>query len=212
MPEETIEATTPRRRSSWDFLLVMITVGLLAALGAQSLLGTLYAWWAYRAQPGWETAGYPGFVSTMNAIAAPIVIALVIVMGLCVPRRLLERRPLLVTSAVMLAIGAVAWVLSGSLSIGLTTYLAEAGLIQLAVVALTLAGASGLGYLSQGRLAKAGSGLLHLGFIVFAIVVVALQDSALMLPVFGVSALLLVAGSALAFYARPAPREREDAA
>lgn len=201
-----------RRRPTWDFVLVMITVGLLAALGAQSLLGTLYSWWAYRTQPNWESVGYPGFIATMNLVAAPLVVALVIVMGLCVPRRLLARRSLLVASALMLAIGAIAWLLSGSLATGLSVYLAEAALIQVAVVVLTLAGATGLGYLSRGRVAKAGSGLLHLGFIAFAIVVVALQDSDLMLPVFAVAAVLLVAGSMMSFYAHPSATEADESA
>jgi hypothetical protein len=188
---------------SWDFFLVMLTVGLLGALGAQSLFGTLYSWWAYRTQPNWEQVGYAGFVGLMNAVAAPLVVALVIVMGLCVPRRLLQRRTLVVASTAMVALGVAVWLVSGSLALGLGVYLGAAALIQVAVVALTLAGAAGLGYLSQGRMAKAGSGLLHLGFIVFAIVVVALQRSPLMLPVFALSSLLLVGGSAMAFYARP---------
>ena len=52
-----------------------------------------------------------------------------------------------------------------------------AALIQVAVVVLTAAGAKGPSYLTEGRLTKLGSGLLHLGFIAFAIVVAALQPS-----------------------------------
>lgn len=199
----------PRPRLTWDFLLVLLTVAILGALGAQSLLGTAYSWWAYRTQPAWEQTGYAGFVSVMNAVAAPLVIALVVVMGLCVPKRLFTRRALLAASALMIVAGVAASLVSGSLATGLVVYLAAAGLVQVAVVVLTLAGSASLGYLSHGRLAKAGSGLLHLGFIVFAIVVVGLQESALMLPVFSASALLLLGGSALAFYARPTSRERE---
>ena len=67
---------------------------------------------------------------------------------------------------------------------------------------LTLAGAGGLAYITEGRLAKAGSGLLHLGFIVFALVMVALQTSPLMMPAFMLSGVLLTGGSAMSFYAR----------
>ncbi|MDY0088126.1 MAG: hypothetical protein RBS78_06240, partial [Coriobacteriia bacterium] len=80
-------------------------------------------------------------------------------------------------------------------------YLALAALIQVAVVALTVAGARGPSYLTEGRLVKTGSGLLHLGFIVFAFVVVALQRSTLMLPVFWTATALTLAGTVLAFYA-----------
>jgi len=207
---ETADVThaspAPRHRSEWDFFLMMLTVVLLGALGAQSLIGTLYAWWGYRTQPDFEATAYPAFIASMNAIAAPMVIALVIVMGLCVPKRLLARRTLAVVSLAMLGAGAAAWFVSGSLATGLAVYLALAGLIQVAVVGLTLSDAGGLTYLSESRVAKAGSGLLHLGFILFALVVVALQRSAWMLPVFYASATLLTGGSALAFYARGASR------
>jgi FtsH-binding integral membrane protein len=195
----------------WDFLLVAATVAILGALGAQSLLGTLYSWWAYRTQPQWEHTGYLEFTRVMNLIGGPLVVALVVVMGLCVPKRIFPRRSLVVVSMAMLIAGALSALLSGSPAVGLTVYLAAAALIQVAVVVLTLAGASGLGYLSEGRAAKAGSGLLHLGFIVFAIVVVALQDSPAMLPVFGVAAALLFGGSTMAFYARTSSRSQKDA-
>jgi hypothetical protein len=88
--------------------------------------------------------------------------------------------------------------------------------IKHAVVVMTMAGVRGPSYLTEGRLTKTGSGLLHLGFIVFAIVVVALQKSPMMTPVFWLSAVLVTAGTALAFYAptiawRRAPRDGEAA-
>lgn len=217
MPEDRVthaaEAPAPTRRTfTWDFLLVLLTVGILGLLGAQSLLGTLYSWWAYRTQPAWEQTGYTGFVEIMNLIAAPLIIALVVVMGLCVPKRLFTRRTLVAASALMVVAGMGVWAVTGSLQQGLTVYLSAAALIQLAVVALTVAGMQSLGYLSQGRVAKAGSGLLHLGFIVFAIVVVGLQDSPLMLPVFAAATLLMMGGSVLAFYVRPTASELEAAA
>src|SRR5690606_36069290 len=76
-----------RKRQPWDFALMVITVVLLAGLGLQSFVGTLYSWWAYRTQPAWELTGHAGFVATMNVIAAPMLLGLVVVMGLCVPKR-----------------------------------------------------------------------------------------------------------------------------
>lgn len=188
---------------TWDFALVIVTIALLGALGAQSLVGTLYAWWSLRADPSWESgASHAAFLNGMNAVAAPLLIALVVVMGLCVPKRLFSRRALVAVSAVMVAFGIIVGGLAGSVTAGLAAYLAVAGLVQVAVVVLTVSGARGLAYLSPSRLAKVGSGLLHLGFIGFALVVVALQRSPLMLPAFFVSSAALVGGSALSFYAR----------
>jgi len=185
---------------------MLATIALLGFLGLQSLVGTLYTWWAYRSIPGWEQTGYEGFIHAMNAVAAPVVIALIVVMGLCVPKRLFARGMLVGVSAGMLAIGAASAAFAGSLATGLAVYLALSGLIQVAVVVLTLAGAGGLAYITEGRLAKAGSGLLHLGFIVFALAIVALQASPLMMPAFMLSGVLLTGGSVMSFYARPSQR------
>lgn len=193
--------TTETHHKQWDYALMVLTVVLLGTLGVQSFIGTLYVWWASTTQPLFEVAGYPAFVRTMNAIAAPQIIALVLVMGLCVPKRLFDRTALIVVSAGMLGVGLVAWVLTGSFQTGLAVYLALSALIQVGVVALTIAGVRGPSYLTEGRLVKTGSGLLHLGFIIFALVVVALQRSAFMLPVFWAATALSLAGTLLAFYA-----------
>ncbi len=207
---ETGSAAGAPRRGAWDFTLMALTVALLAALGVQSLLGTLYAWWGYRTQPGWEQIGYPAFVDAMNAIAGPLVLVLVVVMGLCVPKRLFKRRALVAVSAIMLLVGVGAGIAGRSIATGLGVYLALASLIQVAVVMLTLANAGGLTYMSEGVVAKTGSGLLHLGFVLFCLVVVSLQGSRWMLPVFWVATILLVGGSALSFWARPRPTDRPD--
>ena len=185
----------------WDFALTVVTVALLASLGVQSFAGTLYSWWAQRTIPGWESVGYAGFVASMNAIAAPQIVALIVVMGLCVPKRLFDRNTLIGVSAAMVAAGAIVGLSTGSLATGLAVYLLLAGLIQVAVVAMTVAGARGPSYLTEGRLTKTGSGLLHLGFIVFAFVVVALQRSRFMSAVFAIAFVLMVLGIALSFYA-----------
>ena len=185
----------------WDFALTVVTVVLLASVGVQSFLGTLYVWWAQQNVPSWDAAGYSSYVAWMNAIASPQIVALVVVMGLCVPKRLFDRNKLVGVSLAMVVAGAAVAVATGALATGLAVYLLLAGLIQVAVVAMTVAGARGPSYLTEGRLTKTGSGLLHLGFIVFAFVVVSLQTSRFMLPVFALSAVLMVAGTALSFYA-----------
>jgi len=190
------------RQRAWDFALTIITVVLLASLGVQSFLGTIWVFIAERSVPGWEQgAGYAEYVSAMNSVAAPQILALVVVMGLCVPKRLFSRRLLLGVSLAMIVAGAAAGLVTSRLGIGLGVYLGLAAIIQAAVVVLTVAGVRGPSYLTEGRLTKTGSGLLHLGFIAFGIVVVSLQRSPFMLPVFSASALLVTVGTAMAFYA-----------
>jgi hypothetical protein len=190
------------RQRSWDFALTVVTVVILASLGLQSFVGTIWVLIAEKSLAGWEQgAGYASYVSVMNAIAAPQILALVVVMGLCVPKRLFSRRLLIGVSLAMVATGVVAGLVTSSLGRGLAVYLGLAAVIQVAVVVMTVAGVRGPSYLTEGRLTKTGSGLLHLGFIIFGIVIVALQSSTLMLPVFSASAVLVTAGTAMAFYA-----------
>ncbi len=190
------------RQRSWDFALTIITVVILASLGVQSFVGTLWVLYAEKTIAGWEQgAGYATYVTRMNAIAAPQILALVVVMGLCVPKRLFSRRLLIGVSVAMVAAGIAAWLMTSSLGRGLAVYLVLSALIQVAVVVMTVAGVRGPSYLTEGRLTKTGSGLLHLGFIVFGIVIVALQNSSLMLPVFSASAVLVTLGTVMAFYA-----------
>ncbi len=207
-------AATNETRSRWDLALMVATLALLGGLGIQSLVGTLYVWWAQRARPDFMQAGYGAYLEVMNAVALPQVVALVAVMGLCVPKRLFERRWLAAVSAVMVLAGVGVGLAQGDAQQGLAAYLGLASLIQAAVVVLTLAGAPTLRLLHEGRVAKTGSGLLHMGLLLFGLVVLALRGSAWMMPVFGVATLCIVAGCALAFWPRllgSSPRELEEA-
>ncbi len=206
------DALSDIRQHTWDFWLTVATVFLLGSLGVQSFLGTAYAWWAQRTIAGWEQAGYNTFVTTMNAIAAPQVIALVVVMGLCVPKRLFLRRTLLAVSALMLVAGAGGSAATGSLALGLGVYLVLAALIQVAVVVLTVAGTRAPSYLTEGRLTKVGSGLLHFGFILMCVVVINLQRSRFMLPAFWLAATAILLGTALSFWAGRFAYRRHTAA
>lgn len=190
------------RQRAWDFGLTVLTVVMLGGLGLQSFIGTLYVWWMQRAVEGWDqTTAYGEYVRVMNGIAAPQLIGLVLLMGLCVPKRLFSRVALIAVSAAMVVAALIAGVATRSLATAVTVYLGLAGFIQVAVVVMTALGARQVGYLTEGRMTKLGSGLLHLGFIIFGIVIAALQRSPYMLPVFWVSTVLMVGGTAMSFYA-----------
>jgi hypothetical protein len=198
------------RRSSWDFGLLLISVALLGGLGVQSLVGTMYSWWATRSIEGWATSpAFESYIDVMNRVAVPMIVGLAVVMGLCVPKRLFSRTALIGVSVIMVVAGLVAWAFTGSPSDGLAVYLLGAGGVQMAVVIMTLTGSASLSYLTEGRLTKVGSGLLHLGFIIFGYVVVALQRSPVMLLAFGVAFVLAIGGTALSFYAGEITRSRE---
>jgi uncharacterized Tic20 family protein len=64
-------AATNETRSRWDLALMVATLALLGGLGIQSLVGTLYVWWAQRARPDFMQAGYGAYLEVMNAVALP---------------------------------------------------------------------------------------------------------------------------------------------
>ncbi|MCL4553703.1 MAG: hypothetical protein M1617_06620 [Actinobacteria bacterium] len=193
----------------WDYILLIVTVVLLVGLGLQSFIGTGYVWWAQANIPNFMAGAYADYINVMNWIAAPMLILLVVAMGLCVPKRMFERTALLIVSGVMLLAGVVAWIATGSLAMGVTAYMVLAGLIQVAVVVKMIAGGRAPSYFTKGRIIKIGSGLLHLGFILFAIVCAALQDSAIMLPVFWTSTFLMGIGCIMTFYADTFAQKRK---
>jgi hypothetical protein len=108
--------------------------------------GTLYSWWAHDAIAGWEQGrGYAAYVRVMSAVAAPLVAGLVVVLGLCVPKRMFERHVLLAVSAGLVAFG-IAGVLGRSRKTGMAAYLAAAALLQTVVVVVTLTRDGGITY------------------------------------------------------------------
>jgi len=186
----------------YDFWLVMITIALLAGLGLLAFGGTLYTWRAEVTLPGWSSgAGYRAYTEIMNGLAAPLVASLVVVLGLCIPRRLFERQALWAASAAMVGASVVVSVVGGLMT-GVTLFLIVAAVLQVVAVVLTGARLGRVSYLGEGIVYQTGSAVLHLGFIVLVLDWVSLPDSSWHLPIFWVGTALLVAGSAMCFYRR----------
>lgn len=184
----------------YDFWLVMITVALLAGMGLLAFGGTLYTWRAEVLSSGWSGgAAYAAYTRVMDRLAAPLVAALVIVLGLCIPRRLFDRGALWAVSAAMVLVGLGVAVVSGA-RVGAAAFLLLAGALQSAALVLTLARSARVSYLSENLVYQVGSALLHLGFVVLVYDWAVLGEDLLHLPVFWAGTVLLMAGSALCFY------------
>jgi hypothetical protein len=184
----------------YDFWLVMITVALLAGMGLLAFGGTLYTWRAEVLAPGWSGgAAYVAYTHAMDRLAAPLVAALVVVLGLCIPRRLFDREALWAVSAAMVLVGLGVAVVSGA-RVGAAAFLILAGALEVAALVLTLARSMRVNYLSQNVVYQVGSALLHLGFVVLVYDWAVLPDDPIHLSVFWAGTLLLMAGSVLCFY------------
>ncbi|MHB8834328.1 MAG: hypothetical protein ACYC9Y_01235 [Candidatus Methylomirabilia bacterium] len=188
------QQTRTRRAVGWDLALVLLTAVTLAVFGALALWGMFY-YKSHAAQPDWSV---PAFQEMMNRLAAPLVVLLIVWLVLCIPKRLFSKRVLLGYSAGMLALGLAALPYGGArFALGLV--LGLSALLQTAILALVLAGAR-LRFAGHGLALRAGSSLLHLGFVLFTFDLVALQGSPWHIPLFWVTTGLLTAGCVLTFY------------
>ena len=185
----------------YDFTLTLITIGLLVALGAVCIYGTAYSFGAAQADREWtNTPVYGAYLSQMNGLAAPLLVGLVVLLGLCVPRRLFARTSLAAVSAGLLITSVL---LSALISprAGLGFLLGSGVALQYVVVLLTLARSSRLVFAREGLLVQLGSGLLHLGLVAFLLDLILIAHPWLHLAIFWLSAALIVVGMGLSFYA-----------
>ena len=185
---------------NYDFALAIISIILLGIIGIISLYGTGFSWLCSLDNPDWtQTFLYSQYLDRMNRTAAPFVLALVVMLGLCIPKRLFSRRLMLVISGLMALFALIVALLWGGLW-GLGLLLAVGMLIQIAVVILTILRSKALRFEREGFLASLGSGLLHLGFVVFVLDFILLQEWPPHLAIFWISAALISLGSLFSFY------------
>ncbi len=195
-----------------DFILVIVTVVILGLLGILSLYGTIYAYFAAMANPDWtQSMAYIAYIDRMNAMALPLTIALIAVMSICLPKRFLSVRMLLLSGLAVLLTAAVLWLVSG-IDTAVALLLVITSLAQLVVVVMTLRSSSKLNFLHRAQLARIGSALLHFGVVLFILDIAVLEGGpatmlAYMIDIvfwgmtlFWTSSLLIVGGMALAFY------------
>lgn len=184
----------------YDFWLVMATIAVLVAMGGLALGGTLWTWRAEAAQPGWSSSpSYAAYTALMNALIAPLVVVLVVLLGLCIPRRLLQREQLWAASGGMVLAAGVVWLVAGPAA-AIAIFLLAAGVLQAAALMLTLSRTATLNYLKSNVIYQVGSALGHLGFIVLLVVWAAVPVSWTHLALFWAGSGMLVAGYAMCFW------------
>ncbi|MCS4542228.1 MAG: hypothetical protein HY929_07955 [Euryarchaeota archaeon] len=184
---------------NYDFIIVIGTVIVLAILGFACLFGIIYAYESAKNIPNWEySKEYSNYVSTMNKIATPIVVALLILLSLCIPKRVFPRNILNITALVLIGIFGIISILFTYVE-GLLVLLVIMLPIQTAVLILTLLKFE-LKYEKRGYLTQIGSSMIHLGIIVFILNFVALRTATIHLMVFYISMVLICVGSAFTFY------------
>ncbi|MHB8842549.1 MAG: hypothetical protein ACYC56_12325 [Candidatus Aquicultor sp.] len=191
-----------RKPGIYDFVLAMATILILVGLSAVSIYGTIESWVNSIQDPNWtSTLLYGEYLGRMNAYAYPFVIALVLVLCMCIPKRFIPRSYLLQLSLVLLAI-CVGVSLAWGLVAGLGLLLIASLVIQMMVVMMLLARSGSLVFEREGPIVQLGSALLHLGFVVFALDILLIKDMQNHVNVFWFATVLITGGTVLSFYSR----------
>lgn len=192
--------TLKMKPRTYDFYMMVITSAVLAIIGLVCLYGIGYYTYTTETTPRWtETPMYGIYIDSMNQYIYPFVVLLLVVLGLCIPKRIVPRQSLLTSGIGILAVTVVIALVT-DLGISLAFLLAISIMVQAVVMVLTMLARGGLTYEREGYFVRTGSSMLHLGFVVFVLDFVSFRTSDLHLSIFWVATLLITIGTVLSFY------------
>lgn len=192
--------TLKMKPRTYDFSMMVITSAILAIIGLVCLYGIGYYTYTTETTPRWtETPMYGIYIDSMNQYIYPFVVLLLVVLGLCIPKRIVPRQSLLTSGIGILAVTVIIALVT-DLGTSLAFLLAISIMVQAVVMVLTMLGRGGLTYEREGYFVRTGSSMLHLGSVVFVLDFVSFRTSDLHLSIFWVATLLITIGTVLSFY------------
>lgn len=195
----TASKTIDKKTGLLNYYLILATVGVLFAISVICVYGMFYFKFASIQQlPAPEKMAY---MNQMNVVVAPFIIGLILLLGVCVPKRLLPARWL---NLVAVLLGIVCTVVSVWLGvkIGLIVVLTVSLLLQLVVLGLAVAGSEYLHFEKSNYWVRVGSSLVHLGLILFVLDLLLYRHHTLHLLLFWVTTGSSVLGMLCCFYSK----------
>jgi hypothetical protein len=188
-----------KKKGSLDFYLVLATAVMLFVISAICIYGMFYFKLAQIQQlvPAEKVA----YMNRMNRVIAPFIIALILLLGICVPKRLLPAA-WLNRFAIVLALIAGGVSLWFGIKAGLVLVLAASLMLQLVVLTLAVGGSQLLYFEKSGYWVRLGSSLIHLGMILFVLDLCFYQHQSLHLILFWVTTGAVVLGMIFCFYSQ----------
>lgn len=186
------------QKSASDYHLILATVAVLTVISLISIFAMFY--FKYAQIQEMEAMAKALYMNRMNGIMAPFVVCLILLLGLCIPKRLLPERWLFLFAA-LLTLAAVVTSLLWTVKTGLLVVLLASLLLQLVVLVLTAAGSTMLNFEKKGYWLRLGSSLVHLGLILFVLDLFFYRWQGLHLFLFWVTCGTTVLGMLFCFYA-----------
>jgi hypothetical protein len=185
------------QRFNYDFILILVTVVILFLISILCIGGMFYFKWAEL--QGVAPAIKMAFQEQMNSLLAPFLVALLLTLGLCIPKRLfLPRR--LYAFIILLGLTCLIADLVWGWREALLLMLVISAALQAMVLILVVSGRR-LKFLCEGYWNRLGSSLVHLGLILFCLDFFFLSYRDLHLVIFWISAICIFIGMIVTFYA-----------
>lgn len=187
-----------QKKASYDYYLILATTVVLAVISAICIWGMFYFKMAqiHEMAPAIKIA----WQNRMNTIIAPFIIALILLLGICVPKRLLPTVWLNRFAMLLTMVAAITCWLVGVKS-GLLVILCASLSLQLLILVMALFGSARLNFEKKGYWARVGSSLIHLGLVLFILDLFFHRQQTLHLLLFWVTTGATVLGMLFCFYA-----------
>jgi hypothetical protein len=187
-----------RGKSTYDFYLILATTVVLFIISVICIYGMFYFKLAQVNQLA--AVAKVNYMNSMNSVLAPFLIALIVLLGICVPKRLLPTVWLNRFSVMLVVFSIVAGIL-GDVKLSLVLVLAVSLVLQIVVLIMACAGSTELNFEKKGYWVRVGSSLLHLGLIVFVLDFFFYRFLTLHLVLFWITTVSLFLGMVFCFYA-----------
>jgi len=144
-------------------------------------------------------------MNRMNTVIAPFAVCLILLLGICVPKRLLPTA-WLNRATLLLLVGTVLTGLIWGGRASLYFILAASLVLQVVVLLMALSGSKKLNFHKKGYWVRLGSSLIHLGLILFVLDLLLYEKMTLHLFLFWVTTGTSVFGMVFSFYAESVVR------
>jgi len=181
-----------------DPKLIAATLAVFVGFGILSIYGI--ADYAVKSK---QDKGFPysqeylKYMHKMDRLAFPLALALVVLLSLCIPQRIIPEDKLLLAGAVVLGAGALGLLRGVKFAVGVVLAIATA--VQFSTLLLLLAGKK-LRFTTKGFYKKLGSTLVHLGIVLIALSIVQPEWVFAPLAVFWGCTAIVALGMIMLFY------------
>ena len=140
------------------------------------------------------------YMNGMNTFIAPFLIGLILLLGICIPKRLLPTKWLNIFS-VFLLVSSILVGLIWKVQTALLWVLFVSMVLQLVVLVMAIGGSETLHFERKGYWVRVGSSLIHLGLILFVLDLFYYQLHTLHLVLFWITTIATTLGMLFCFYA-----------